>query len=488
MRPPPTTPEPPATGDPHSRRNAALDFLLGRINYEAIPAYPYAQRSFKLDRMRSLLTQLGSPDSGLPIVHVAGTKGKGSTSAILAQILQAAGHRVGVFSSPHLHRIEERFCVDRVACDPDTFADLVDLLKPVVARMDREAEEHDDPAMRLTFFELNTAIALLYFARQHVDLAILEVGLGGRLDSTNVCQSVLSIITSISLDHTRQLGSTLEAIAREKAGIVKPGVPVIVGPIEDGPREEILKLAKQRGARWIDASRDLRFAYQPPREIHQGAAYGQLDFELRQQHLPAAGARLKFENAPLGLLGAHQAANAALALAAVAELRRQCWQISDQAILQGLATANLPGRVEVVSRRPTVVMDVAHNTASVKALVDCLQQSFQPQRRLLVCAATRDKDVRGMVRILLPHFERIFATTYLKNPRGVPASRLARICREELAKVGRDPTEVTLAAMPQQAWSAAQQEADPADLICVTGSFFIVAELRPETPGSPPVA
>ena len=193
----------------HPARQAALDWLMGRINYERTAFIPYQERQLKLDRMRQLLTRLGQPDAGLKIVHVAGTKGKGSTSAMIAAMLTAAGYRTGVFSSPHLERIEERFAVDGQPCTADELVALVDRLRPVVEAMDDEAAADGDPTGGPTYFEVTTAMALVHFVERQVDAAVLEVGLGGRLDSTNVCLPAVSVITSISFDHTKQLGNTL---------------------------------------------------------------------------------------------------------------------------------------------------------------------------------------------------------------------------------------------------------------------------------------
>ncbi|MEX0613266.1 MAG: Mur ligase family protein, partial [Pirellulales bacterium] len=210
----------------HPARQAALHWLMGRINYERTALIAYQERQLKLDRMRQLLTRLGQPDAGMKIVHVAGTKGKGSTAAMIAGMLTAAGYRTGLFSSPHLERIEERFAVDGQPCTADELVALVNRLRPVAHAMDEEAAADGDPTAGPTYFDVTTAMALLHFVEREVDAAVLEVGLGGRLDSTNVCLPAVSVITSISFDHMKQLGNTLAAIAREKAGIIKPGVPV----------------------------------------------------------------------------------------------------------------------------------------------------------------------------------------------------------------------------------------------------------------------
>ncbi len=437
---------------------------------------PYNQRQLKLDRMRQLLTRLGNPDSGMPIVHVAGTKGKGSTSALAGSILHAAGYDVGLFSSPHLENIEERFAVNGLPCSADELADLVDHVRPFVGAMDQEASSTADSSLSPTYFELTTAIALLHFAWRKVDAAILEVGLGGRLDSTNVCQPAVTVITSISFDHTKQLGNTLAEIAAEKAGIIKPGVPVLCGPLDEAPRRVIAEIAQQHGCRMIEAGRDFAHEYQPPERLDKHQASGSLNFSAHFADQPVAMTGL-----PLRLLGRHQAANAALAVATCVELQRQGWSIDDEAIRAGLEQLSLPARVEIVARNPTVVLDVAHNVASAEALVDVLTTSFATTERILVFAATKDKDVPGIVRVLLPHFTHVVATEYQENPRAVPIARLQAIVQEELTKSGAR-VEVDACPLPMQAWQRAQEiaqeQAAHRPLICISGSFFIAAELR----------
>ena len=440
---------------------AALRFLFGRVDYERLTDVPYLPDHFKLDRMRELLDRLGNPQHRMPIVHIAGTKGKGSTAAMLAAILTAAGIRCGVYSSPHLDRIEERIAVDSQPCTGDELVELIRRIRPVVETMDGGQPENGP-----TYFEISTAMALLHFADRGVGAAVLEVGLGGRLDSTNVCSPKLTIITSIGFDHTRQLGNTLALIAREKAGIVKPGVPLISGVHEDEPREVIRRICRRNNSPLIELGNDFEFDYRPPKNLQRQATAGRLD--LRRPH----GGGPAYENLEPNLLGRHQAANAALAVAATDQLRTAGWHIPQDAVRRGLSETVCPARVEVVSRRPAVVIDTAHNRASIEALVDVLDESFSVERRLLIFAATQEKDLGGMLSCLLGAFDEVVFTKYLRNPRAVEPEHLA----EQATKITGHP--YTHHPTPTAAWEALSKEATPNDLICITGSFFIAAELR----------
>ena len=400
---------------------------MDRINYERCLSLPDAEEAFKLDRMRALLRQLSDPQDHLPAVHVAGTKGKGSTAALLAAVLAAAGYRTGLFTSPHLDRVEERIVVEGQPCSPEEFAALVEEVRPAVEALDREAAQKVPAEPGPTYFEVLTAAAFCHFVRRKVDVAVLEVGLGGRLDSTNVCTPLVAVITSISFDHVKQLGPTLAAIAAEKAGIIKPGVPVVSGVTVAEPREVVRKIARQHGCRLAELGVDFDVEYHPPQRLDQASAPARFDFRAR-----ACG----FREIALGLLGRHQAANAALVYATADELRQQGWTIPEAAVRQGLAEVRWPARVEVVARRPTVVLDAAHNAASVAALVEVLAESFVARRRWLVFATTQEKDVRGMLERLRGRFDEVIFTRYLNNPRGVPPEELQALAIE-LGSTGR---------------------------------------------------
>ena len=462
----------------------ALTFLYDRINYERTLAVPYNSGSFKLDRMRELLARLGDPHHRLPVVHVAGTKGKGSTAAMIAAMLTAAGYRTGLYTSPHLDRLEQRLAVDGLPCSPAELVELADRVRPVVRDLDRLARLRGRQAGP-TYFETITAMALDHFARRQVDVAVVEVGLGGRLDSTNVCRPLVSVITSISYDHMRQLGNTLASIAREKAGIIKPGVPVVSGVCQQPPRQVIEQIANGRDCELFVLGRDFQFTYHPPRALDVAAraqdngspALGTLDY---CECFPLD--RFCLKNLSLSLLGHHQAANAAVALATLRRLPAPSFLIAEEAIRRGLSKVSWPGRVELIGQQPTVVIDAAHNVASIEALLRTLDESFLAPRRLLVFATTQDKDVRGMLRLLLPRFEWIIFTRYQNNPRGVPPGELAREARQLRSEQGgiqqAEPVHWTVCPDPAAAVQQVHALTTPEHLICVTGSFFIAAEMR----------
>ncbi len=445
---------------------AAIEFLYGRINYERVQAEAFSTSDLKLERMRVLLSLIGSPHERIPAVHVAGTKGKGSTCAMLASVLTTAGHRTGLYISPHISAFEERMTVDGVQPSPDELVAILNRLLPTIAHMDGLPGQ-----MQPTYFELATAIAWLYFEDCHADFAVLETGLGGRLDSTNVCQPLVTVITNVSRDHTLILGSTVRQIAWEKAGIIKPGVPVISGVSHVDAIEIVDQTARERGASLSLFDREIRVT-----------ARHRIEEPLRSDEarvvmatpttVDVQTAKSTWRNIPVSLRGAHQATNAALVLAALDELRAQGVSIPDAAVCQGMSHVRWPGRVEVVAQRPTVVIDAAHNWESARALIATLREEFRPRRRLLIFAATRDKDVSGLLRLLVPQFDTILFTKYLDNPRGVPTAELLSFVRS-ISHREAHSTET-----PAEAWQLAQRWAGQDDLIAITGSFFLVAELR----------
>lgn len=439
-------------------RDEALQFLYDRVNYERKPPDAALDGNFRLATMRALLASLGDPQRQMPIVHIAGTKGKGSTAAFTAASLTAAGYRTGLCTSPHLSRVEERFTIDGAECSAEQFARLVDPVRRAAASMDQGDS--------LTFFELTTALAFLHFAQSGVDAAVVEVGLGGRLDSTNVCQPAVAAITNISFDHTRLLGNTLAEIAAEKAGIIKPGVPVISGVVDDEPRDVIRAVCRQQQAELWEAGVAFHGEYLPP-------SGGQLQGSV-QLSGPALPADFCEQPCELGLLGSHQAANAAVAAAILARLRNDGWHIPAAALRQGLSQVRWPARFEVLRRNPMVVVDAAHNVASAAALHDTLATHTAPRRKWLIFGTSRDKDACGMLRVLGRWFDQIVVTRFQSNPRGVPAEELAAAA----AAAGCSPAAVTVCPTPAAAWALVHAQLSEGDLVCATGSIFLASELR----------
>ncbi|MGP0064165.1 MAG: bifunctional folylpolyglutamate synthase/dihydrofolate synthase [Isosphaeraceae bacterium] len=439
-----------------------LDYLHNRLNYEW-QGMPRGPADLTLGRMRRLLKRLGDPQAGLPIIHIAGTKGKGSTAAMVAAALTSSGLRTGLYCSPHLHQLEERFTIDG---QPAFGAELVGLVDDV-----READERLEleDALRgerhSTFFELTTAMGLLHFARRGVEAVVLEVGMGGRLDSTNVVHPVLSIITSISFDHTRQLGNTLGLIATEKAGILKRGRPAVSGVDGGEAQQSIHTVASRRRCRLRELGTDFGFKLIPP--------------ELPLVRPTACRVAVRTWRTDWGcftlpLLGPHQGHNAAVALAGLDVLaeERPDLAVSRNDVVRGFAGLKWPARVEILGQRPCLVIDGAHNAASAIALSETLRTCFPQTRRTLVFGTTREKDLQGQLLALLPLFDEVIATRYLENPRAMPT--------ETIAAAGLMLTGQTIRTTedPAEALELARRLTAPDELICVTGSLFLAAEVR----------
>lgn len=439
-----------------------LDYLHGRLNYER-QTMPPSLVGLRLGRMRRLLRRLGDPQRDLRIIHVAGTKGKGSTAAMIAAALSAAGVRTGLYCSPHLHALEERYAIDGRLIEPDELVALVGRVRAAVEAM--EAEAADPRALGATFFEFTTAMALTHFAARGTGAVVLEVGMGGRLDSTNVVRPLVSIITSIALDHTRQLGETLGAIAVEKAGILKRGRPAISGVGDPEPRAAIRRIAAARRC--------------PLREIGADFHYEVFDPVPPLDRPTGCRARVETWRTDWGtleipLLGRHQARNAAVALAGLDALAEAdpSLAVDRRAVVRAFSTLRWPARVEVMGRSPWLVIDGAHNVASAEALADTLTTCFPKTPRTLIFGTTREKDLEGQLRALLPLFDVRIATRYVRNARAVSPEEVAA------AALKIDGRPMTITASPAEALEAAGRLTAADGLICATGSLFLAAETR----------
>ncbi len=401
-------------------------------------------------RMESLLQRLGSPHKTLRIVHIAGTKGKGSTAAMAASILQATGYKTGQYLSPYVYDVRERIQINAVPIPPQDFARWVTHIKP---HIDALEETDFGPT---TEFELKTAVGLCWFAEQQVDYAVLEVGLGGRLDATNVVpRPLVTAITSIGFDHMELLGYTLPEIAREKAGIIKPCVPCVTGvPLGTEAHDVIAQVC-----------RDNRVSLLPPARV-QAHADGTVSFTTPRRTVSHARLRLR---------GAFQQANAAVALGALDAIEQaEGLLVSDDAVRVGLSCAYLPGRLETISDRPAIVVDGAHNEMASEALADALRAEFgaDSRRVILVIGLKRNHDPRSFLASLASlRPALLLATEPSFQPR--PASEVAEAARA----CGIGPVRIVPTAA--DAARAALAFAQPDDLICVTGSFYTVGDIPP---------
>ncbi len=439
---------------------AALRYLYSLTDLEKSPGVVYTPSRFNLERMGRLVSALGHPESAFAAVHVAGTKGKGSTAAMIASVLRAAGHKTGLYTSPHLHTFRERITVDGIPIAQADMAALVSELEPTVSSMG-----DDQPST----FEVATALAFLHFSRQGVELAVLEVGLGGRLDATNVVTSLVSVITSLSLDHTAVLGDTLTLIAREKAGIIKPGGIVVSSPQPAEALKVIHEVCEQKGARLYLVGREWR--WQGTSSDVTGQSF---TCESRLAWPPEATGKdslvepRTYHDLWIPLLGEHQLINACTALAAVEALRFHGILIASEAIEEGLRQVRWPGRLQVLSRGPTVVVDGAHNRESAALLLRSLQQLFRYRDLYLILGTSRDKDIPGIVGELAPA-GRAIIVTHSRHPRAADPEVIAVEARRYCSRVSVSPDVAT-------ALAAAKAMAKTQDLICVAGSLFLVAE------------
>ena len=421
----------------------AIKYILSFTDYEKLPASSYSAANFDLRRVEELLHRLGDPHLGPRTVHIAGTKGKGSTAAMIASALAAAGQRTGLYTSPHLHTFCERIQVDGGMITEDEFAAIIDEIKPNV-----EATNSQATFGKLTTFEVLTVAAFAYFKQRNVDFTVLETGLGGRLDATNVVKPDVCIITPISLDHTEILGNTIAEIAREKAGIIKPGATVISAPQTPNAAAVIKETTARLRNRAINVGSDVTWRI--------------LDWNLNGQEFEVT-TKSGAHRFGIPLLGKHQVENAAVAVAALEVLG-----IDYEAIFRGLAGVRWPGRLEILKQEPLVLVDGAHNADSARRLREAIEEYIRYDDMILVIGASSDKDIKGMLLELAPLADKIIATKST-HPRALPINTLLN----EIEKLDHKAAYYSSVA---DAVGQALLTAWPHDLICVTGSLFVVAE------------
>ena len=416
---------------------------------------------FDLAHMRVLLAALGHPEKTFPTVLIAGTNGKGSTGATLASILQASGLKTGLYTSPHLVRINERIRLNGQPVSDDDFAVLYDVVDRTAERLVSEGDLPWHPS----FFEMLTAMGFEYFARSRPDIVVLEVGMGGRLDATNVVDPRLSIITDISLDHQKYLGETVAEIAREKAGIIRPGGVVVTLPQLPEANDVIGHAIIDAGARAVNA-----VPYVPP--VSPGSASNLSSDGRNRYPLEVMGIEILVDSP---LVGRHQLRNLALAIAAAAELHNQGYpQITPQTIAQGIRETHWPGRFQVLpatANNPEYVFDVAHNPAGAWALRSTLSAAYQDSRPItLVFGVMRDKAVQEMTEILFPIAAHV-VVTHASNPRAASPEEIRQAAGRVTAAIDVEAADDVSSALDR-----AREIAGSAGLIVVTGSIYIVGE------------
>lgn len=452
---------------------AALDYIFRYVDYERRRSVPYNEATWDLNRARRVLIALGNPHQRIKFVHVAGSKGKGSTAAMVEAVLRASGFHTGLYTSPHLHTFRERIRVDGHLLEREDLVHLLVRCRPAI-----------ETVPGITTFEIITVLALLHFAQQEVEWAVLEVGLGGRLDATNVVTPAVSIITPVSFEHTELLGNTLAQIAGEKAGIIKPGVPVVVAPQQDEALAVIEEISRIQKARMVLVGRDWHW------NLVEDNLDGQL-FDVAYLNEPELTTRKSSTSAltshslcwpdecctlsglRIPLLGAHQLVNATTATAACRELAAAGVAISEQSLRQGLASVYWPGRLEVLARTgPVVVADCAHNEASAAQLKTALNRYFPDRPQHLVVGVSADKDARAILATLAPGAKTV-TVTRSRHPRAADPAVLAQQASEFFSS-----DEILVAPTVAQALELALHQAHHDQLVCVTGSLFVVAEAR----------
>lgn len=429
---------------------SAVNYLDSLTNYERVRRAKYTTGNFGLARMTRLLAALDNPHRSFKSVHIAGTKGKGSTACMLAEMLRACNLKVGLYTSPHLLSVRERIVVNGEKIDERPFTKCVDAVAKIAV-----AAKVPEP----TYFEVLTAAAFLHFKNEGVELAVIETGMGGRLDSTNVITPEAVGITSISYDHILQLGDSLELIAKEKAGIIKKGIPVVSAPQTAGVKE-VLQQAAQEAQTTVRYSNDgVNFSYRF--EFSRVAG--------RHARICLTTSNCKFEHLFVPLLGEHQATNCTVALGLLDVLKTRGFDIDDQQAAEGMSNVHLDGRMQMICEEPRILVDGAHNGASIDALMRAIGQHVTYDSMIVIFGCQKDKDITGMLRRLQIGADKMIFTS-TGSPRSADPTELAAEYVETSGKMAQVGETV------EDAMAIATSAITREDLICITGSFYLVAE------------
>lgn len=429
----------------------ALKYLESFINYEKVEGYNY-KSSLKLERMKRFAALLGDPQKYTKSIHIAGTKGKGSTAAFVHSVLRSAGFKAGLYTSPHLVDFRERIRINEELVSEKDLSMILGNIRDAV-----ESSMNED---RPSFFEVYTMIAYIYFKQNRCDFAVYEVGLGGRLDATNLIDPVACAITPLSYEHTDKLGSTLKEIATEKCGIIKSGSICVSAPQDKEALKVIESICMERNARLILVGRDITFK--------------ELNISEDGEIFNLSGTLGEYANIRIRLLGSHQVVNAATAIGVIEAMHSRGVDISNDAIMDGLELARWPGRLEIMARTPYVVVDGAQNGSSAEALAGSLKKIFKYKRLILILGVSRDKDLERILERLLPISDMIVFTKSRVTGRAMDPENI-KIAAE---KTGITAPQIKMTGNAEDAIKEALSAADKGDLILATGSLFIVGEIK----------
>jgi dihydrofolate synthase/folylpolyglutamate synthase len=439
----------------------SLDYLYSFIDFSMKRNLRNAEKNFKIERMQAFMHLLGDPQFDYKVIHVAGTKGKGSVSAFCASAIQAAGFKVGLYTSPHMIEFTERIRINGEMITRDAVVSIVDKLKKVVAQIPE-----------VTTFELTTALGFLYFSEQHVDIAVIEVGLGGRLDATNVVDPLISVITAISYDHTQILGDTLSKIAFEKGGIIKQGKPVVISPQKQEVIKRLKAICKERSSPMTIVGKDVLFGAESHSLDGQTFFVWTPDEQSQVNEFVNSGGNVEWTplRFRIPLLGHHQVINAATAYAVLSKLKQLGIKISNAAISKGFSTTSWPGRFEIMRRQPPFVVDSAHNQDSALKLRQAIDDYFPGKPLVLLFGVSSDKDYAGILEELLPRSRQVIATQSIH----LRALDAGEICKKVLTYGTPCEAIIPIEKALKKAFEVAGDEC----LIVAAGSVFIAAAIK----------
>ncbi len=442
---------------PFNSYKQANEFLLQTIDYEKLTQYKYDTSTFDLKRMEEMMAFAGNPHKKGKCAHITGTKGKGSTATIIASVFKELGLKTGLFTSPHLIYLGERMKVNDRMISQAMFVQLINRVKPYIDRIILK-----NPTLMPTFFEIVTAIAFLYFEKKKADISVLEVGMGGRLDSTNIILPEISVITPIGYDHTDRLGHTLDRIAYEKAGIIKEGVPVVSSMQEPEALSVISKTCKEKNVRLYLVGRDI--VINDIKVTKRNDVYG-TECEIRTW-------RNKYKNIFLPLIGQHQIENCAIAIGALEVLSETgVIKAGNEMVINALTKVKCPARIEVVSENPLVVLDTAHTVSSMKILRESIKENLSFKKLIVVIGLSEDKDIAGVLREIACATDDLILTR-TGNPRETAPEQMAVTAKRFYHKKPIVIEDI------DEALKEAKNIANKNDLICITGSFFLAGKVK----------